>query len=91
VLRWVLFLRADLEYEWPPLRFLNPVLLLPVSGCLLSLLTLGLWPRLARAQSEWQRWRASGQLEVWPFLRRTDYERVYRTFCPLAYHAPGTA
>jgi hypothetical protein len=69
VLRWVLFLRSEQEYEWPWLR----------SGCLLSMLTLGIEPRIRRA-----RWRRAGDFDVWPFLRRSHYESVYRQHCPFA-------
>jgi len=81
-LRWVLFLRSDLEYEWPPFRLINPALV-SLSGCQVSLLTFGILSRrwFAREFTEWQR---AGEYVVWPFFRRTDYDAVYRQHCPFA-------
>lgn len=63
VARWVVFLETDLPYEWP--RW--PVLAVLVA----NLLTLGLAGVLAR------RWLARvGDLAVWPFLCRADYEQA---------------
>jgi len=64
VARWILFLKTDLEYEWPSLRGLRWMLLL-----LLSAVTLGAAGALYR-----RRMRRAGDIEVWPFLRRQDYE-----------------
>lgn len=64
--RWILFLKSDLPYEWP-------VEQRGVVGSLvwvvLNLLTLGFFAR--RAQ---QRFAHSGEIAVWPFVRRSDYE-----------------
>ncbi|HEX7047314.1 MAG TPA: hypothetical protein VF275_07070 [Gammaproteobacteria bacterium] len=64
VSRWILFLKSDLEYEWPVRRWWKK-LLRPV----LTLLTLGLGTHL------WDRhyWQ-QGDGDVWPFLRRSDFE-----------------
>lgn len=85
VLRWVLFLRSDLEYEWPSF---NPMLSL--SGCLLSLLTLGISARL-QAKRSIATWQRAGEQDVWPFIRRSDYDAVYRQHCPLAGLPMGAA
>ncbi len=89
VLRWVLFLRSDLEYEWPQFRLINPALV-SLSGCLLSVLTLGILPRwrFAREFAEWQR---SGEYSVWPFLRRSDFDEASRQHCPFAGLPVGAA
>jgi hypothetical protein len=84
VLRWIMFLRADLEYEWPAFRFINPTLV-SLLGCLLSLLTCGIWAN-QKSRREFAKWRRAGDYEVWPFLRRSDYEAVYHRFCPFAGH-----
>jgi hypothetical protein len=64
VARWILFLKSDFPYEWPR----------PGFGKMLGLLianavTLG----VANAFYA-RRFRACGDAEVWPFLRRADYE-----------------
>lgn len=68
VARWVLFLRSELEYEWPMNRLLRSV------GCVLNLLTLGLIGLLFRPVIEWHRSRL-GTLHLWPFIREEDYRR----------------
>ena len=62
--RCVLFLKTDLEYEWPPRR---PSLLY----LLLALVTLGIAHRRSR-----ERWERSGDYHVWPFLQYADYKRA---------------
>ena len=57
--RWIMFLRSGRRYEYP------------IPGCLasiLSVLILGL-ARCVRADSE-----KTGDDDVWPYFRRTDYE-----------------
>lgn len=66
VARWVLFLKSDLEYEWPPYPP-KPQLL----NMLLSILMLGMYSRITA-----KHWRKRGEAEVWPFIRRSDYERA---------------
>ena len=65
VARFILFLHSDLEYEWPrhPLEGLRRLLV--------SVLSLGTIPR--RVDKEWE---ASGDIDVWPFIRRVDYEEA---------------
>ena len=64
VARCVLFLKTDLEYEWPPL---HPSLI----TLLLALLTLGITVRRSR-----RRWERSGDHHVWPFRRYADYKQA---------------
>lgn len=83
VLRWILFLRSDSEYEWPPIRFINPFFAsASISGCLLSLLTLGMWGR-AEAKRSFEEWIKSGEFSVWPFHSLSEFEQAYSEFCPL--------
>jgi hypothetical protein len=64
VARWILFLKTDLEYEWPRLgRFRSLVLLLT------NVFSLGLVGITYRKY-----FRRFGDLDVWPFLRRSDYD-----------------
>lgn len=62
------FLRSSLEYEWPDLPAFG------VPAVFFAVVTLGLsrvfWWR------QRQRFRAAGDLSVWPFLRRSDLESV---------------
>jgi hypothetical protein len=68
VARWIVFLHGERPYEWPvtpaALRFAQSVV---------NVLTLGLTVRL------WD-WRlpTRGDLDVWPFIRRTDLRRALR-------------
>lgn len=62
IARWILFLKTDNEYEWPKSPWYWP---------LASLLTFGL---LSLVRGAW--FRRQGDIDVWPFLRRSDYERV---------------
>jgi hypothetical protein len=63
--RCVLFLRTDLEFQWP----------VPSSLCLwysfLRLVGLGWIVRRLAAQD-----MSMGDADVWPFLRKTDYEEA---------------
>jgi hypothetical protein len=64
VARTVLFLQSDREYEWPEWPFGSRFL-----SALLRLFTLGVFGRGAKA-----RYEKAGDIGVWPFLRREDYE-----------------
>lgn len=68
--RWVLFLKSDLPYEWPVNR---RGVLSAVLHAVANLVTLGLVAR--RAQRNFER---GGDITIWPFLRRTDYEAALR-------------
>jgi hypothetical protein len=69
ICRWILFLKSDLEYQWPwpkPIDSLH---------AFFGLITLGLWTaliRLSRGPSS----RAFGDEEVWPFRRSDDLNRT---------------
>jgi len=64
VARWILFLKTDLEYEWPRLGRLRILFLL-----LGNLVSLGLFGVAYRKY-----FRRFGEWHVWPFLRRSDYD-----------------
>ncbi len=64
VARWVLFLKTDLPYEWP-----IPNAMLALGMFSANLLTLGRANRLFTA-----RYRTSGDIDVWPFIRKSDYD-----------------
>ena len=61
--RFILFLHSDLPYEWPTSS---------LKGCLLNLLTVGLYGKLKRPDST----REKGDMAVWPFYRTTDFEQA---------------
>lgn len=67
----ILFLRSDLEYEWPFARY--PSFEEQCRGLLMNLLTLG-----GEARRRGREFSAAGDVEVWPFLRAVDYERELR-------------
>lgn len=62
--RCALFLESDREYEWPPD----------------SLVNLWVWlrwlpPVRRKMEREEREFQSAGDFEVWPFLRRVDYEK----------------
>jgi hypothetical protein len=64
--RWILFLKTDLPYEWPVIRrhFMGNV-----ARLLTNLVTLG---HVARRTQ--RRFEQKGDVRIWPFIRRADYE-----------------
>jgi len=67
--RWALFLKTDLEYEWPSLPLWARVL-----GFIPSILTFGLFWRPYRIWFE-----RRGDWRVWPFLRDADFKTAKRS------------
>jgi hypothetical protein len=63
---WILFLHSDLEYPWPDYHFI------PAIDWPMSVLTLGWWSR--RKKRQLQQYNAAGDIAVWPFATRADYE-----------------
>ena len=69
VARFILFLHSDLSYEWPPHPFDGGV---GVIARLLSFaVSFGIIPRRVD-----KKWKAVGDFDVWPFIRRKDYEQA---------------
>lgn len=62
VARWVLFLKSNYEYSWPYVPFLQR---------LLHALTFGLL-----GTSYTKVWAASGDIDVWPFLKAAHFARA---------------
>jgi hypothetical protein len=68
IARWILFLKTELPYEWP----INSVL--QSTGMLLAnLLTLGFARRFFV-----RRYCAHGDIGVWPFIKKSDYEAALK-------------
>ena len=62
--RCALFLRTDLEYEWPPHDWISFKYLL--------------WRLLRRRtwiEQKFDEFKSHGDFEVWPFIRREDYAK----------------
>ena len=67
--RCIAFLDSDLEYEWPPFR--------GASFGLVLLRAFGFRKKAADAEKrELEELAKFGDLEVWPFLRREDWQRA---------------
>jgi hypothetical protein len=64
--RCYLFLKTDFEFEWP---MSEP----SIGRGLLQILTLG---RLFRISDE--EYKSKGDFEVWPFIRKSDYETLIK-------------
>jgi hypothetical protein len=60
--RCCVFLKTELEFEWPLPKH-------PVAWGLLQIITFGL--RFRRFDEEY---KSKGEFEVWPFIRRSDYD-----------------
>lgn len=73
IARFILFLKSDLEYEWPSRKLWQELLWMAA-----GILTLGLAGRLY-----WRRMAAHGEVGVWPFQRQEDFERAVRNPCYL--------
>lgn len=66
IARWIMFLKTDLPYEWPvPQRGY----LRQLAWILANVVTLG---ALTRRQHRF--FAMAGDIQVWPFLRQSDYE-----------------
>jgi hypothetical protein len=64
--RYILFLKTNLEYKWPIRTGLRET-----PWAILSIITLGIVGRLRNRIND----RGSGgDVDVWPFFRRSDYE-----------------
>lgn len=68
----ILFLSTNLEYEWPEMKQNNPF------KRLISLLTFYIFPRFREPSQESlnRKYRSSGDVDVWPFLRKEDFEQA---------------
>jgi hypothetical protein len=76
IARRVLFLKTDLPYEWPVSSTRDSLF-----RFFANLLTLGAANRLNR-----KRLARQGDVEVWPFLRRSDLEQALKS--PVYLNAP---
>lgn len=48
---------------------------------LLNKLTFGRYPCLPRPKEGHRQWQTHGDHSVWPFIRRSDYDRIARNSC----------
>lgn len=74
IARFILFLKSDLDYEWPCRRLWEELLWM-----LAGFLTLGFSGRFY-----WRWLGTQSEVSVWPFLRQEDFERAARHPCYLA-------
>ena len=74
IARFILFLKSDLDYEWPRRKLWQELLWMTA-----GILTLGLAGRFY-----WRWIGAHGDVRVWPFLRQEDFKRAVRAPCYLA-------
>ncbi len=73
VAKWLLFLKSDLEYEWPPEPAPSTGQLIFALGNLLTLGLLGFLFRQRQSQEEDVSGEVPGDKSVWPFFRESDY------------------
>jgi hypothetical protein len=69
VARWMVFLRTDKTYDWP-----LPTRRRQIANALAAVVTFGMAARRYRRQVA-----ALGDLAVWPFLRRADYDAAMQS------------
>lgn len=76
IARCILFLHSDKEYEWQYFNTNNPILRFSLADIILSILTLGHHYRNKREKHiiSYYEWQKTGDYEVWPFLRKHDYD-----------------
>jgi len=80
IARCILFLRSDLEYEWPHFYMLNPIFKFSILKTFIllaiNILTLGRWMRQYRKKevAAFEEFKKLGDFEYWPFFRKIDYE-----------------
>lgn len=62
VARWILFLKSDIEYQWPSASFRDR---------LLNSISLGVF-----GQSTLEKWQEHGELACWPFTDSVQYNKA---------------
>lgn len=67
IARFIVFLHSDYEYKWPS----HPCT--GLSRLLATIISLGKIPEYSD-----RKWQASGDFEVWPFMKRQEYEKAVR-------------
>ncbi|HEY7162797.1 MAG TPA: hypothetical protein VH815_16160, partial [Acidobacteriota bacterium] len=76
IARCILFLHSDKEYEWPYFNANNPLLRFTLKDLILSIITLGHHYRDKREEHiiSYYEWQKLGEYDVWPFIRKADYQ-----------------
>src|SRR5687767_3209542 len=76
IARCILFLHSNREYEWPYFHINNPLLKFDLKDLILTILTLGHHYRNKREEQliSFIEWQKLGDYEVWPFIKKTDYQ-----------------
>ncbi len=82
--RCILFLDSELEYEWPGWNPKGRPWFLWLRNWLSSGRAMREFCEAEAAED--QEWRNAGDVEVWPFIRRQDYEQALKTPRRLAEH-----
>ena len=80
IARFILFLHSDLEYEWPYIDPLNPVIRLSFKEILLTILTFGQYNRQKRNErvQELEDLQSLENYQYWPFIKKEQYENQLR-------------
>lgn len=76
IARYILFLHSDFEYEWPYIDVTNRLIKFSFKDLMLTVLTFGQNIRDERKKREQQikEVEGKGDMAVWPFFRRQDYD-----------------
>ena len=76
IARCILFLHSDKEYEWLYLNLNNSLLQFSLKDLIFSVITPGHHYRTKKEQQiiSYYEWQKLGDYDVWPFLRKTDYQ-----------------
>jgi hypothetical protein len=86
--RCILFLDSNLEYEWPD-WVSKPI---PFFVWLRNMFTSSGRAEIKIREAEAiEAWRSAGEVEVWPFIRREDYDEALKTPRRLQVDNPSTS
>jgi hypothetical protein len=81
IARYILFLHSNLEYEWSYIDATNPLIKLSLKDLLLTIVTLGqnIRNELNKRKQQVKEIERMGDIDVYPFFRKQDYEAQLKT------------
>jgi len=68
IARWIAFLYSEQEYTWPEYAFDQ----IDIWG--VNIITFGWWKK--KKQEEWERFQAAGDIDIWPFRIKEEFQNA---------------